>query len=85
MPTANFVTHKISNNQAVLFGGAEDDGTGVTSSNNVYILKISFDTVVHKLDAQTHAHKHTHQIQKIHIFCCLQLLWCEYLQCIDSV
>ena len=66
MPTANFVAHKISNNQAVLFGGAEDDGTGVTSSNNVYILKISFDTVVHKLDVQTHTHKHTPNPKNLH-------------------
>ena len=46
VPTANFVFQKTSNSQVVMFGGAEDDGTGVKSSNNVYILKISIDNVV---------------------------------------
>ena len=45
-PPYGFIIDKINNTRAVLFGGLEDDDTGTTYSNNIYILEMSVSTVV---------------------------------------
>uniref|UniRef100_A0A1X7TI15 Uncharacterized protein n=1 Tax=Amphimedon queenslandica TaxID=400682 RepID=A0A1X7TI15_AMPQE len=55
-PASYFITEKINNTRAVLFGGGEtDDDNEDTAANNIYILEISISTVfwqcIKKLEA----------------------------------
>ena len=43
---SDFILEKINNTRAVLFGGGESNNIEETYSNNIYLVEISFSTVV---------------------------------------